>query len=71
MGRNFCVLKGESKPRFIFLQAGKAEAGTERKSRNTTERGTTGGTPQNRCGNVSPVQDMGGGGWVGGEQESG
>ena len=27
MGRNFCVLKGESKPRFIFLQAGKAEAG--------------------------------------------
>ena len=59
MGRNFSVLKGESKPRFIFSQAGKAEAGTGGKSRNTTEGGSTGRTPQNRCGNVSPAQDVG------------
>lgn len=69
MGRNFCVLKGESKPRFIFLQAGKAEAGPGGRAE-TQQRegplggpleGAPGGTLQDRCGNVSPVQDAGGG----------
>lgn len=43
MGRNFCVLKGESKPRFIFLQARKAEAGTGGRAETQQREGPLGG----------------------------